>query len=109
MSDAYTLDTEANRAAFQIIIYGELFGKSMEALLDPENDRLYFDTHTRLDYITYCIPDWACDSYPGFHVWHTGPYKLRALPTRKIPNHLTDGTHSADRVAMRHILRTGRW
>ncbi|KAJ5570432.1 uncharacterized protein N7459_009862 [Penicillium hispanicum] len=109
VSDAYTLDTEPDRAAFQIIIYGELFGKSMDAFLDPEKNLPYFDIHTRFDYITYCVPDTACGSYPGFQVLDTGPYKLRALPAKQRPRHLADGTYAQDQVALRHILQTGRW
>ncbi|THC95058.1 hypothetical protein EYZ11_005453 [Aspergillus tanneri] len=99
VSEPYTLDTEASRATFQIVIYGELFGPSMLAFLEPERaDLPFFDVHTRLDYFTYCVPDWVCKSYPGFEVLPTGPYALDVEPPRE-----------GDQVALHYILRCGRW
>ncbi|KAL2822803.1 hypothetical protein BDW59DRAFT_149209 [Aspergillus cavernicola] len=60
VSEAVTLYTDADRAAFQIIIYGELFGTSMDAFLDPVRKELpvsRFDVATRLDYLTYSYED----------------------------------------------------
>jgi hypothetical protein len=52
------LEGELDVAAFQIIIYGELFASSMQAFLESEKKLLpSFDVETRLDYFKYCIHD----------------------------------------------------
>ncbi|KIK59165.1 hypothetical protein GYMLUDRAFT_60376 [Collybiopsis luxurians FD-317 M1] len=63
-----------HRAAYEILIYGELFASTMQAYLEPEKKLPKFDLDVRLDYIKYCIPDWTCRSYPGFEVLKVGPY-----------------------------------
>ncbi|OJJ07720.1 hypothetical protein ASPVEDRAFT_33917 [Aspergillus versicolor CBS 583.65] len=96
VSEAYTLETEADRATFQLLIYSEMFASTMEAFLEPERGLPLHDLTTRLTYITYCIPDWGCRSYSGFDVLPTGPY--------------ADGDASeADQVAFHHILSCWRW
>ncbi|CAL5873975.1 uncharacterized protein PFLUO_LOCUS8260 [Penicillium psychrofluorescens] len=111
VSSAYTLYTDAERAAFQIIIYGELFAASMDAFLDPEQNLPWFDIGTRLDYCKYCIPDLSCDSYdaqngsPGLEVHPTGPYSFRNNKKKKSPPKDLE----LDQVAMRHITGCGRW
>ncbi|KAN0069584.1 hypothetical protein V8E54_012599 [Elaphomyces granulatus] len=101
VSEPATLDTEPALAAFQIIIYGELFASSMQAvLLLHESERKLppsFDVEIRLDYIRYCIPDWTCKSYPGFEVLPTGPYAA------------DQSLHVGHQVALRHILQCRRW
>lgn len=98
VSEPYTIDTEPDRATFQIIIYGELFGPSMEAFLHPEMGFPFHDIQTRLDYFTYCVPDWACRSYTGHQVLPTGPYAQGVESLRE-----------GDQVVLHHILRSGRW
>ncbi|PIG85655.1 hypothetical protein AARAC_002986 [Aspergillus arachidicola] len=98
VSEPYTIQTEADRATFQMIIYGELFGRSMDAFLQPEKNLPYFDIQTRIDYFTYCLPDWVCSSYPGFTRLPTGPY----APHLERPS-------EGDQVALHHILHCGRW
>ena len=98
VSEAETLQTESNLAALQIIIYGELFASSMQAFLESENELLpSFDIETRLDYIKYCIPDWACRSYRGMEVLPVGPYA---------PGVQVEG---GNQVPIRHILQCSRW
>ncbi|KAL0572419.1 hypothetical protein V5O48_009537 [Marasmius crinis-equi] len=98
VSEAYTIDADADRAAFQIIIYGELFGSSMNAFLDGEPPEKAFDLQVRLDYIKYCIPDWICEGgYEGLEVLDVGPYA---------PGHSYAG---GDQVALDHILGCARW
>lgn len=97
VSEPGTLYTDANRAAFQIIIYGELFSSSMRAFLEPEKHLPYFDLDVRLDYIKYCIPDQSCRGYAGMEVLSVGPYAHRET--------LKEG----DQVALQHILTCHRW
>lgn len=58
VSEAETLKTESDLAAFHIIIYGELFASSMQAFLESGRQLLpSFDRETRKDYTKYCIVD----------------------------------------------------
>ncbi|RJE24075.1 hypothetical protein PHISCL_03611 [Aspergillus sclerotialis] len=98
VSEPYTIHTESTRAAFQILIYGELFGSSMWAVLEPEKNLPYFNIDTRLDYWTYCVPDWGCRSYPGYEVLPVGPYAEGE-----------EGISAGDQFAMHYILECGRW
>lgn len=98
VSEPYTIFTEADRATFQIIIYGELFGRSMEAFLEPQRNLPFFDIPVRLDYWTYCVPDSGCRSYVGYEVLPVGPY-AKGNKTMK----------DKDQFAMRYILHCGRW
>lgn len=49
--------SEPMRTMFQIAIYGELFGSTFQAFLQPELDFQRFNLEMRLDYCRYCIPD----------------------------------------------------
>lgn len=103
VSEALTIHTEADRAALQIIIYGELFEGSFQPFLEPDSGALpYFGPNVRLEYVKYCIPDWVCASYPGFEVLPTGPYAEK-------PDSQDDEPSAADQSAMHHILFCGRW
>ncbi|GAD96281.1 conserved hypothetical protein [Paecilomyces variotii No. 5] len=97
VSEPATLYTDSNRAAFQIIIYGELFGSSMNAFLEPEKQLPYFDVDTRLDYFKYCVPDVMCSSYAGMEVLDVGPYVDR------------EALQDEDQVALQHIFTCHRW
>ena len=109
VSEPATLCAEPDRATMQIIIYGELFGQSMEAFLEPEKNLPYFDIATRLDYLAYCVPDSSCASYPGFELLPVGPYALRANARTRHTNLMADGEPSEDQVVLHHILRCSRW
>ncbi|PGH13480.1 hypothetical protein AJ79_03610 [Helicocarpus griseus UAMH5409] len=103
VSEPGTLYTEPDRAAFQILTYGELFGSSLCAFLEhphnAEKRQPAFDVDTRLDYVKYIIPDWICRCYPGFGVLPTGPY-TKGEKRKNLP---------ADQISMRHILTCRRW
>lgn len=81
-SDANVIEVEPERTVFQIIIYGELFGSTMDAILEPNINAGRFDLDMRLEFIKYCIPDWACrlgyergpNGNPGMQVLPVGPY-----------------------------------
>lgn len=105
VSEPYTIFTEANRATFQLIIYGELFATTMRAHLEPEKNLPTFNRLVRVEYIKYCIPDWICRSYEGFEVINVGPYENR---NRATGANNEDG-NPADQVALHHILGCGRW
>ncbi|KAJ5179709.1 hypothetical protein N7492_002919 [Penicillium capsulatum] len=103
VSEAYTICAEADRTTMEMIIYGELFGRSMEAFLQPDQNLPYFDIATRLDYLTYCVPESFCQSYPEFEVLPVGPYKPGTDPE------LADEQDKGDQVVLWYVLKCGRW
>ncbi|PYH47101.1 uncharacterized protein BP01DRAFT_354904 [Aspergillus saccharolyticus JOP 1030-1] len=105
VSEPYTIETEADRAAFQIIIYGELFGGSMEAFLAAGGQRPpatmpVHSIETRIEYIKYCVPDWVCKKgYQGFEPpLNVGPYAEEVAES--LPG---------DQTSLYHILTCRRW
>ncbi|ESK85812.1 hypothetical protein Moror_2397 [Moniliophthora roreri MCA 2997] len=99
VSEPWTILTDSDRAAYQIIIYGELFSSSMQAYLEPEKNLPRFELGVRLDYIKYCVPDWFCKGgYPGLEVLAVGPYSPQA--EERLPE---------DQKVLRHILTCSRW
>ncbi|KAL5386533.1 hypothetical protein PMIN04_009191 [Paraphaeosphaeria minitans] len=77
--DAFTLYADVSSATFQFLTYGELFGSTMASYLQPGDKRKPgLGIETRIEYIKYCIPDWACgpnsSRHDGFEVLPVGPY-----------------------------------
>lgn len=94
VSDAYTIDSEPHETVFHLSIYGELFGPDLEALLDQNTSARKLSVETRIQFIKYCLPDFAtiCGDVmfggggqlhgvsdhsgdPRWRVKATGPYK----------------------------------
>lgn len=102
VSDAGSIDCEADRAMYQIIIYGELFASTMQAHLQPVLNLPRFDFHFRVDYIRYCIPDWICqEGSPGLgKPLPVGPYD---------PEREDDILLPGDQIALQHVLTCRRW
>lgn len=108
VSEPATLRTEPDRATLQLLIYGELFGESMNASLQLEQQQsngtgsvsgrrsdgnlACFDLRTRLRYITYCVPQYDCTSYKFL----TGESRA-------------EGPSERDQSALDHILNCRRW
>lgn len=131
-SDANTIMIEAERSLLQIIIYGELFCSTMDAIVTPDAATPGFDLDMRLDYIIYCIPDYMC-----WHEYDGGPDDNRALqvlpvgpytPCKRIdcttPAEIEEFTEpqpadiarmdhakdlTADQVGLDHILNCRTW
>ncbi|ORY70255.1 uncharacterized protein BCR38DRAFT_421544 [Pseudomassariella vexata] len=104
VSEPNTVDTDVDRAVFQILIYSELFSGFMKAVLEPEKQLPKFDLDTRFEYIKYCVPDWNCArGYEGMRSFATGPYdpSFQAMGKGFWP--------PADQVALSHILSCSRW
>ncbi|KAL4795158.1 hypothetical protein BDV19DRAFT_363725 [Aspergillus venezuelensis] len=91
VSEPATLYTDADRATFQILIYGELFRSTMDAFLNPELNLPGFDIDTRLDYLKFALAD---EREPNV-------YEVGA----------TDASwaYYQDMDALRHIVLCGRW
>jgi hypothetical protein len=100
--DAFTLQTDASIATFELLIYGELFGSTMDFYLQTGlNRKAGLDIDTRIEFIKYCIPDWTCASefsrQDGFEVLAIGPY-AKNIPDAD-PNRL-----EGDQVALAHLV-----
>ncbi|KIK59164.1 hypothetical protein GYMLUDRAFT_44914 [Collybiopsis luxurians FD-317 M1] len=87
-----------NRAAYQILIYGELFASSMQTYLEPEKNLPTFDLDVRLDYIKYCISDWTYRSDSGIKISDRLPSANRYEEFKE-----------SDKKLLRHILTCSRW
>lgn len=131
-SDAFTINVEPQRSLFQIIICGELFSSTMDAIVTPGAPPSRFDLDMRLDFIKYCIPDYICwRGYDGgpennraLEVLPVGPYtpckRIDAMTPARIdalsePQRSDYATwHHAknltdDQVGLNHILKCRTW
>ncbi|KAK8080133.1 hypothetical protein PG997_007951 [Apiospora hydei] len=92
VDDAYTIDSAPSETLFHLAIYGELFGPDLDAVLDPgaHKDHRPLAPETRIEYIKYGVPDFACHLHGEYDphktrittppderrmVYPTGPYK----------------------------------
>ncbi|KAL4971044.1 uncharacterized protein BDV14DRAFT_162529 [Aspergillus stella-maris] len=91
VSEPATLYTDADRATFQILIYGELFRSTMDAFLSPGLNLPSFDIDTRLDYLKFTLAD---EREPN-------AYEVGATDT--------SWAYYSDMDALRHIVLCGRW
>ncbi len=89
-SDAYTISSDPPVTFFHLAIYGELFAPDIDYWIDPSSKdtiKRPLSVNTRLEYIKYCLPDFACELSkpweqllareqvdPRRAVLHTGPY-----------------------------------
>ena len=97
-----TWETVPYRAAMQILIYVELFGCDMHAILHPEQQRPIFGYELRLEFIKYCIPDRSCKGgYPELEVLDVGPYSDE--------NRSTEEDLPEDQMALTRLFRSRRW
>ncbi|KAK8011080.1 hypothetical protein PG990_010045 [Apiospora arundinis] len=113
--DAYTIASEPSETLFHLAIYGELFGPDLDALLDPGHHEGHrpLNAETRIEYVKYGIPDFAChlngqydpdqtgddipSSDPRRMVRATGPYKDNEYSG---PNH---------NLALTWTINSSRW
>jgi hypothetical protein len=61
--DAYTIDSDPPESFFHLAIYGELFGPDFEPFLTGDFTKRRLKVETRLEYVKYCIPDFATDCW----------------------------------------------
>lgn len=117
VSDAYTISAEASETLLQLAIYGELFGPDFEAFLGPDSrSRRRLSVETRLEFVKYCIPDFACvegqtsaasvqgstgSMDPRRAVKRTGPYTEQSDGS--------DGRVLDNNLALVWVLRSSRW
>ena len=112
VSDAYTVDSEPHETLFHLAIYGELFGPDFEAFLNRDSMVRKLSVETRLEYIKYCLPDFATtctDSYwqtgekldPRREVKPTGPYTPDETGRPRL-----EKNHN---IALTWVLQSSRW
>jgi len=114
VSDAYTISSDPSASVFHLALYGELFAPDFDAFLDPvKQSARKLSVDTRLEFIKYCIPDWATsecqESARGVHaadgqidsrraVKQTGPYAEDAELVRDQNN-----------IALVWTIQSSRW
>jgi hypothetical protein len=59
VSDAYTINADPSATFFHLAIYGELFGPDFEPYLSQDIRARTLAVETRLEFVKYCIPDFA--------------------------------------------------
>lgn len=124
VDDAYTIDAEPSETLFHLAIYGELFGPDSDIILDGyETEKHPLSVDTRLEYVKYCIPDWACHACQGQandvtlpdgsmdprrFVHPTGPYEPGNLSDTGPYSSLT-GDILGSQIGLKHLLQSSRW
>ena len=118
VEDAYTIDVDPPETYFHLVIYGELFGPSLNEFVSSGRlSPLLEDINLRLDFVKYCIPDWACYTCqdesrdvkmldgridPRRAVDAIGPYKSFRSAGE------SEYTHG-NQVGLKHMLESPRW
>ncbi|KAI0426767.1 hypothetical protein F5Y09DRAFT_50767 [Xylaria sp. FL1042] len=60
VDDAYTISAEPSDTLFHLAMYGELFAPDFEPILNKDSKARRLRVETRLEFIKYCLPDFAC-------------------------------------------------
>ncbi len=113
VEDAWTINVDPPDLFFHIVIYGELFGSSLMALLDPvESNHACLDVDARLDFVKYCIPDWACQSCASSanDVWREDGTCDPRRAVKEVGPYIK-GYHLdyTNQCGLQHFLRCRRW
>ncbi|KAI0860551.1 hypothetical protein F4860DRAFT_514722 [Xylaria cubensis] len=117
VDDAFTISAEPSETLFHLAMYGELFAPDFEAILNQDVNTRRLSVQTRLEFIKYCLPDFACfqsgrisasDAYmpdgsidPRRDVKATGPYATGS-------DGRTPYTHN-NNIALTWVIRSSRF
>ncbi|OTA97531.1 hypothetical protein M434DRAFT_391722 [Hypoxylon sp. CO27-5] len=118
VDDPYTISAEANETFFHLATYGELFGPDYEPFLNNSlSSRRRLRVETRLEFVKYCVPDFATECYHHARgiKREDGSYD----PRREIIVH-PDGPYAKDErgvsrtlnnnnLALKWLLKSSRW
>lgn len=118
VDDAYTICADASDTLFHLVIYGELFGPDMDAILQQQQqqqDHRRLSVATRLEFIKYVVPDFAChllrNGVRGSPDMPDDP--LRAVKTTGPYVYGTHGRYAEwpndNNIALTWVLRSSRW
>ncbi|EME38618.1 hypothetical protein DOTSEDRAFT_75396 [Dothistroma septosporum NZE10] len=111
VDDSYTISSEPSDTLFHLVIYGELFGPDFDAVLNQETGVPKLSVDTRLEFMKYCLPDFAVEAGHGRVrdgsvdsrrvVQPVGPY----APDEdgETPHHLNNN------LALTWLIRSSRW
>jgi hypothetical protein len=114
VSDAYTIDANPSASFFHLAIYGELFGPEFETYLQQNTHTRQLKVETRLEFVKYCIPDFATNKCqnsardvtlpdgtmdPRRAVKTTGPYSLTKEKLSILDNN----------IGLTWVLKSSRW
>ena len=114
VSDAYTVSSEPHETLFHLAIYGELFGPDFAPFLNRDVDVRRLSVDTRLEFLKYCLPDFATMCLdppyggaveppdPRRAVKDTGPYKPDQEERRP-------GLENTNNLALTWVLQSSRW
>ena len=117
VDDAYTIQADPPETLFHLAIYGELFAPDFEIILNKDQTSRRLSVETRLEFIKYCVPDFACEINgninareaclldgtldPRRAVQATGPYaKTENGSHERLPD---------NNIALTWVLRSTRW
>ncbi|KZT67862.1 hypothetical protein DAEQUDRAFT_712769 [Daedalea quercina L-15889] len=125
VDDAWTIDVDPPETFFHLVIYGELFAPAFDLFLETGTVPEVANVNTRLEYVKYCIPDWACIACmggacdvkrpdgsidPRRAVEPVGPYvpflSEEWIQNRTYPDKFTKHTHQ---LGLRHLQDSTRW
>lgn len=119
VDDAYTIDADPSSTLFHLAIYGELFGPDLATYLDRHralSPRRALTVDTRLEFVKYCVPDFACERMgrygplvqqastldPRRCVKPVGPYVRSVTGSYQAPP-------KNNNIALVWVLRSSRW
>jgi hypothetical protein len=117
VDDAYTISADPPEILFNIAIYGELFAPDFDILLDPgSSGKRALSVATRLEYVKYCIPDWAaykCQRSARDATRPDGSMDPRRLVHATGPyvgfDNATTISTNGNQIGLRHLLNSSRW
>ena len=99
--DAYTLYAEIDGATMQLLLYGELFGGSMESFLRPKAGLPPpLGVDVRIEFVKYCIPDWIC--MPSHDNWRDDEFEV--LPVGPYAEMDDEHKLEGNQLALVHLL-----
>ena len=108
---ACTVDCDPPETFFHLATYGGLFGPALNEYLDSGEIPAALDIDSRLEYVKYCIPDWACH--------RCQPNAANAMlsdrtydPRRKVDRigpYVNDNGYPGHQFAARHVLACRKW
>lgn len=113
VDDAYTISSDPPATFFHLALYGELFGPDFESFLNPSGqDARRLSVETRLEFVKYCIPDWACYHSTGARnvQMPDGSIDRRRFAKPTGP-YIDDGKNCKDQniIALVWVLQSSRW
>ena len=119
-SDAYTISSDPHQTLFHLAVYGELFAPDFEPILNQDTETRRLKVETRLEYVKYCIPDFATEANdsrpliswggvsegpiaPRRATKQTGPYKR---PDPELGRCILEHQHN---LALTWAIKSSRW